>query len=564
MPKTTPEITSLNIIQKGFGYFPKHVFLTFISVVLLSMFFMHTNELSDDQLNYVAIADKIMNPQELVHWVPYRTFSFILAGLFQFTHDHIISFKWIYSITAFLYMLSMYWALSKFVPNRIISISASIASLIPHYTLGMTFWGFAGSSFILPRILFMPIVPIVLGGLFIWENKNKYFLLPSLAAIFGTLSFESFLLAAICFPYMGLRLIHNKSGIKLWLKLIVSCVITTAIAASILFLPKLYEPDFFTVLKPVYENIFAALFSQLSALSPASLVQLHWEAAYAACWWTLLPPQFSDIAFAIFDSFFIFILAIPGACILFKSNRYLFYQVMYIVGAIFICAYVYQGFRLIGWKMWNMHPHIWEEARCFKFIFFPLFLCSAIMLQRIWTKSGVKNWLIWFVILSISPLFVIRSIPLPLKESIHRLSIKIFSKTEYQGYVRKALKMPDYTWLEEVRELNQILHNIQENDVTVLSTLHELKKSQKTIVIAYNDKRVDWMQYQGQSLPKLPYWYTAYTEIRNTLASGNALTILDVAHKYQCNYIVTESPLSHAKLSTLYMGQRLFLYKIVN
>jgi hypothetical protein len=416
----------------------------------------------------------------------------------------------------------------------------------------------------LPRILFMPIVPIILGGLFIWENKNKYFLLPGLAAIFGILSFESFLLAAVCFVYMGLRLIQTKAGMNLWLKLIGAWVITTAITAAILFLPKLYEPDFFTVLKPVYEIIFGALHSQMSALSVVNLVQLHWEAAYAACWWTLLPPQFSDIAFAVFDSFFIFILAMPGVCILFKKNRPLFYQVLSIVGAIFICAYGYQIFRLIGWKLWNMGPHIWEEARCFKFIFFPLFLCSAVILQKIWKESGVKKWMVWVLVLSISPLFVIRSIPLPLKESIHQLSIQIFSKTEYQGYVHKALKMPEYAWLEEVRELNKLLHDIQDINVTVLSTLHELKKSQKTIVIAYNDKRVDSMQYQGQSLPKLPYWYTAYTEIKNALDSGEVQTILDMAHKYHCNYIVTKSPLSHPRLTGLYIGQQLFLYKIVS
>lgn len=554
------------------------IWLAVIGTTLL----MRTREFSDDQLNYIVIAEKIIsgNPAERI-WVPYKTFSFLLAFCKSWLGDYISALRLIYVVVAYAYLKAMSWGLEYFLEHkRWTCLVVSIVSLVPQYTLGMTYWGFAGSYFILARILAMPVIPVAFRLFFETKSPWNRFGALMLTAISGILSQEILLLWVAFWFYLCVELLIFDSCRKMTLQMrvTVSGLLGSALAVWVIICaPAWFGPDPFVELNGVYSKLAGAYGSSEASWQFLQNADFHWEAAYSACWWTLFPPALSDLVFGFFNMFPLLVAAIPGLVFLRRHRRSLFLSMALISGAVIVVAYAYPFFRWLCWKVCGWPPDIWEEVRAIKFLYFPIYVSIGMGVLIFWREKRRMAAAGLLLLAAASPLQIIRALPYSLREELSEYAFNWISGSDKQRYVLKAFKVVDYRAQHDIRRIKEILNAHQDQVSGVVSDLYDLKATDRDIYVTYNDKRNGTMRAFGRKYQKLPLWHAGYKEISRFMdecggdlsaksenvcgcESSKAMAIM---RKFDSRFIVLPCVYPEkSDLHILYQGERFSLYEI--
>lgn len=554
-PGTTDRAVTLQNLIKPF----------LIAAVITAGFLMMMGgaRLSDDQINYVAIAERILDPAApVVSWVPYRTFSFLLAGLFGLTGDHILSLKVIFAAVSFLYLIGMARFLGIFLKNKPAVWAATVISMTPGYTLGMTFWGFGQFELILARTVFMALAPWVLW--LFWDPAPRRRALSLILCALGTiLSMEAMLLLAIMGLCMVLQFMLDKkvraqaAGVLGW-----GMAVAALIGIVVYYIPVFYQRDIFFTQAPIYQSMIEANRAWVQALAPAAFVDLFWEAAYACCWWTLFPPRLSDLLFALANQGLLIGAAVLGWSFLRRSGGSLAGRWGLWTLCVIAVAYGYPLARFVGWKLLDLPPHIFEEVRAFKFFHPLLFVCAGLALDRLWQGRRRAAFAALTAILCVAPLGVLQSIPADWKSAIHDLAARYVTDPEKLGYVAKALALRDGELDQDLGEIRSILEERTPQDAFVLSTQYPLRLSGRNLIALYNDKRNGYLDIDGETYARLPYWYVSYKEISEASDTCDEEQLIQLARKYGCDFAAVPCSFSGSRWETLYSGRRVSLYRL--
>jgi len=538
--------------------------LFFAGIITLSLLWMAgRSALSDDQLSYWVIAQRILSPDVSLIWKPFRTFAFLLAGLSKFFPHPAACFKCVYVLAALFYLNTMAWCLRYFFKDERIVLAVVWISFIPRYTLGLTYWGFMGFDYVLARILVMPLVPVILRLFVEWQKDRRRWAVLPLCALGGLLSFEAFILLVLLAGVEAVSLVRDAGSRTMRGPALAGLGLSFVLAAAIFFMPRIYDPQPAYVLRPVFENIIPANAGFMESLSPGAFADLYWNAARSAYWWGMFPPGAGDIGFALFHSMFLLALAVPGFIYFRGEHAQGFrFAVRFLVVGVLI-AYGYQLARWVGWKLWGGWPDVWEEVRVFKFLFFPLFLAAGYAL-RAWFGSG-RFWrgLLALMVLSLPMGDLLKFLPEHVKHQVKSAGSRWVHHPAYESYARKALGLRDAAGAGEEREIGRILSSLSAGGRGfVLSTSHRLKETGHHIVISYHDKHAGIIEFGGRTYQKLPYWYIAYEQVKAALDSCDPERILKTARKYGCRYVVPPCRLAHPGFKPLYEGSRYSLYEL--
>jgi hypothetical protein len=547
-------------------YFP-HFFP--LSAVAVSAFTMKGRALSDDQITYWIRSEIIADSfhRHLFSWDVTSSFSLLLAVAHRWLADPSACFIAVYTPIAILYFYSMKWSLDYFLKNSSISFLVSLVSIAPLYTLAMTYWGFAGFEFIKSRILIMPLVPVIFRLFFQWEDNKKIWIPFFLCGLGMILSLEIMYLLLALSLYLLVLSMATRTSSSQRRRAIVIAIYSVAAIVFIYWLELfllIHNPTTLSSFDDApYPRLIQVYEGFIYELTNKAYVDLVWQASYAAFWWTMFPLRGTDLLFALFNAMFLLPLAAAGFLILKNEGPRLFWKVIGLMGCICVTAFAYQVLRFIGWKLFDWRPHILEEYRAVKFLYFPLYLAAGLFLKTLWMQQK-KMWVfVLAALLCIPPLAVLRNLPQPVKQQIVQNAHAAFRlKPQQDEYLEKALQFRDPGQKEDIEKMIDILQAMPSDSTEfVLSDIHALSLSGKRVMLSYQNKRAG--RPIGNKEDRkfyLPYWYLAYSEISAALHSGNADRLIEMARKYGCKYIAAEQPVKNEGWKCLYTGQRYNLY----
>ncbi len=533
-------------------------------VVSLSSILLMGNTLSDDQVWYVSMADQMISKQyawEL--WAPRYSFAYILSLLSQITANHVYSLKLLSLVCLMFYLNSANWCFKHIFRGRIISICLAFISVMPAFTLGMTFWGFLGIGYILPRMLIMPFVPLVLGLIIFNVNSRKVMYAFLLAAFGSLLNFESVLLLGLSCCYWFVRNLIAKNtkslfDVWIWISIVIAAYITLAIFSldQYLFLNSSES------INQSYNVIIQALNTHVASLNQAEYIRVYWEAAYEGCWWAMFPPRLSDLAFIIGNQLPTLVASLIGFMLIRKENPKLLFNLIIFTLCVIFLAYGNQIYRYLGWKLWGWEPRIYEEIRTFKFFQLVIFIFSGFTLKHLWNLKKRGLFILLFLILCAPPLSLAKSLPLSIKGVVKSVGNRVSPNASAQAYIDKALGLVHSKKAEEVVELNQVLSNQLPLSDSILTLNHRIRLSGHPLVMPYIDKRLDPFEVNGVRYNRLIYWYLAYSEIKAAFDTCDISQSIHLANKYHTKYIVSECKFNNPKLLSIQQGQYLNLYEL--
>lgn len=548
--------------------------LIFLGTILTTLFWMKNAALSDDQITYLVIAKRflgIVTPP--VSWNSVDIFSYFLAGAYLVTRDFFQSFLWVYALVGMIYLNAARACFRSFFKDEKAAVALSLISIVPHYTLGMTYWGFAGFEYIKGRILFMPLAVLVLKIFFAAKEEKDIHKVFLLCAAGGILSYEAFYLLGLLILYV--LMMRSREGVlfsggqEVYSGMLWALAVMAGIYFSNVIIGGWYHSTSPRMLWDVYEKIILANRAQVLSMSHAEYVRHYWEAAYKAFWWTMFPPKGVDLVFAFGNSVFLIFFGVWGAFLQKKEKPAFFRSNVLFLACAAAISYVYQAARFFSWKFFLTEPVIFEEVRAFKFSFFPLFLFigSFLIYQR---QRGKKTLVLCsLVLMFVSPLEVLRGLPQSARTRLQTQALRSLGEDGfYRSYLSKALNNSS---LSESRELEAISEGLQEisrkegRRLPVLSDRHELESSGQEILVTYHDKRWHTETINGEKFDTLVYWHLAYEEISRSLREQNIPSILRLAAKYGCNYVVMppQAPLPK-EFRPVYEGTHYGLYRIEN
>ncbi len=533
--------------------------------------------LSDDQVTYLYKAELIAKTSGLpgAWWNPSSTFSYFLNMVNAWVNDEKASFVVIYVITAFVYLYGMTWALRKYIPSPTIASFIAIISLIPHYTLGMTYWGFGGFEFIRARILIMPFVPVLLRCYFDWKASHRILIVFLGCCMVAVLNFEIIYMGAILCLY-SLFFVLTDASIRRSIKYshVLGIMLFGSMSIFFLYYNKIMihfigASKVFFVL-PTYELLKRVFEGNLHQLTDMQYLDLKWEAAEKAFWWGLFPPRLSDIGLFLIEHIFILILAVGGCFVWKKRSKASFDQWVKFTLCTLVIAYGYQIIRTFGHYIMHWSPDIREEVRAFKFITFPMYISVGWFLTKM---VGEKKYL-WIIIccltLFIAPVQVARRIPVQWKIQCVQWS-QTFLTVEKQAYLEKVFAIKNSDQSEDIEQINSLLSQFWIGDTddikqSVLTTEHKIKFSDRPTLISYQDKRgapTKYFENSSERTDLLVFWYLAYKEISQVLELDDPQLWILAAKKFECRFIVSKYNIQFAGLEKLYVGKSLNLYRIL-
>ena len=522
--------------------------------------------LSDDQITYWATAEAVRTmPFFSVLWNPTHLFSYCLAWIFRFTGDPSASFLVLYALTVFLYLRAMVWCLSYFFKDKKLCFCLALVSIVPHYTLAMTYWGFAGFEFIKGRILLMPLLPVIFRRYYEWKEDRKIWRPLALCGLGTILSYE----AAYLLGILALDSAWNFWREKERRSLLPSFFKGVFLALALVFLVR-YSQDYlqsyfgihwFDNTAEIYEKLVPANRETILAMSGPEYADLHWRSAYRGFWWTLFPPRWMDLAFAAFNAFFLLLFGFLGARRQKKENPALFaWNVRLLIGVVLV-SYSLQALLFVGWKTMGWHPSIWEEVRAFKFAFFPLFLFIGSYLVFQLKENRAARFYAAILLLLLSPLEILQSLPPETKARSLETMTRVLKNPVYAEYAAKALNVKDAAVEKDISRIRLFLKLRKDRNLFALTDLHALKEEGVHTIISYQDKRIHDFR-AGPRQDRLPYWGLAYEEVQGALRSGDAARVLRTADKYECAWVVSPHPLAHERLESKYAGSVYHLYRV--
>lgn len=544
-----------------------HFFL--LSVAAMSALAMKGSGLADDQITYWNRAEIMADffHRHLICWDFTSSFSLLLALAHRWLVDPSSCFIAVYIPIAILYFYSMKWSLDYFLKDSRISFLVSLVSITPLYTLGMTYWGFAGFGFVTSRILIMPLVPLVFRLFFQWQDTRKTWIPFFLCGLGMILNFEiTYLLLALLLYLLVLSIGAGIPGSQRRYAIFIAIVSLGTIAFVYwlqLFLithnptPLAYVDDApYLKLIQVHEGF-------VYHLTTKEYADLLWQASSAAFWWTLFPLRWTDLLFALFNALFLLPCAALGFFVLRDKEPRLFWKILGFMGCVCATAFAYQAVRFIGWKLFGWRPHVLEEYRAIKFLYFPLYLAAGFFLKNLWTQQK-KIWVFALAaLLCVSPLAVLRNLPQPFKQRIFQNASAAFHlKPQQAEYLEKALQSSDPERKKDIEKMIDILKAMPSSSTEfVLSDIHALSLSGKRVMLSYQSKRSG--RPPGSKEDRkfyLPYWYLAYSEISTALHSESADRLPETAKKYGCRYIAAERAVKSEDWKCLYTGLKYNLY----
>lgn len=547
-------------------FFPHFVL---VSVAVITGVAMRGSKLSDDQITYWVRAETITDffHRHLICWDFSSTFSLLLALAHLWLVEPSSCFIAIYIPIAVLYFYSMAWALDYFLKDRRIAFLLALVSITPLYTLGMTYWGFAGFGFVSGRILIMPLAPVVFRLFFQWQNSRKVWIPFCLCVLGMFLSFEIMYLLLTLVFYLLVSSIVVKTSAEQRGRAIFILIFALGMIALInsleQFLIAHYPTPVGSVDDAPYLKLIQVHGGYVYHLANKEYADLLWESSYAAFWWTMFPLRWTDLAFALFNALFLLPCAILGFSILKNDEPTLFWKIVGLMGCVCATAFGYQTLRFVGWKLFGWHPHVLEEYRAIKYLYLPFYLAAGFLLKNLWARQK-RIWVFALAaLLCISPLTVLRSLPRPLKQTIVEDARAAFHLQGQQTeYLQKAVQISDLEQKTDIARMVDVLRATPSHSAEfVLSDVHELNLSGKRVMLSYQSKRGD--RPAGSKAERdffLPYWYLAYSEISRALHSGSPTRLSETAQKYGCRFIAAEGVIDDENWRCLYAGRKYNLY----
>ncbi len=523
--------------------------------------------LSDDQISYWYRASEIITHNfSIRYWNPTATFSYLLGFLYLVLHNVKWAFLFIFGCISVLYCVAMTLSIKIFLKNELLSLGIAIISLIPVYTLGMTYWGFGSFDMVRGRILIMPIAPLVIVWFYEKRNSGKIWIPLVLCSLAGVIHLEIIYLAIIL--SVVLFWLHYQIGIdkKIFTQTLLPIALSGIVICGIYFIPKIVQsylgPNPTTVLFHWLTLSREYYSDYINQLSNHAYLKLQWEASKSAFWWTMFPPRLTDIVYVAVSSFFLFFFGTLGLLEIKKKNYELFKFILIFLVATLSVAYGYQFIRYIGRFLWGASPKIWEEVRAVKFIYFFIYLSIGFLFKKWLVEKKFGLIVIASILIVFSPIQILTVLPTQWKERLITHTSTIFRQPYLTEYFRKALKIVDVKQERDLKAIEGIFAKEVKTDrrTYALTDIHSLKQSGLVTLISYQDKRSSTSQINRED--PLPYWYLAYNEISQALRSGNSEKVLQTAKKYQCEWVVSYQKLSDKNLIPRYEGEELFLYQV--
>ena len=527
----------------------------FIPYLLTTLYFIDLSGFSDDQTSYFLRAQMIAAGDagyQAGHFFPY-----ILAKIYQLTGDFKTSFIVIYALVCFAYFHLTHAGFDIILKNRMVSLFLTIISLTPHYTLGMTFWGFAGSEFITARILIMPFVVPILAVYLTNLDKPGVFWLYGLCIILSLLHLSAIYLLGVMIVYYCLyRLVKRRfKPDKAAIYFLTASAWSGVWVLAMLYLIPGQHLDYFLI--DTYRVITRVNHEYALSLTDREYLNLLWGSMSAAFWWAMFPPKLTDLFYAVTESFFLLAFAAAGFAALKKERGDLFRAMIMLMVSVLAVSYGFQTFCWIGWKLFGLGPKIYEEVRAFKFIYFPIFIAIGFFLMR----PNRKFKVVILILLVISPFGLVRMTPNGLKLSMVEQFDRLFPNPIYHEYVEKALKIKSVDEAE-ITQLIKIIKKEAPEEATILTTIHKIKQSGRRIIISYQDKRSGRQGFTGPRKDEIVYWHLAYQEVSRVIKSRDPKHIRDTARKYNANYVILENRQDDPGLKPMFEGNRYFLYEV--
>ena len=488
--------------------------LILLAVTIVSARVIDFHNFSDDQKTYIRIATDILS--QPVPWMPSDSFAWILAGFYRLYGDWAQTFALIYGLFAGLYLLTAYACLRWLRLGSTPALAAALISLVPHYTLGMTSWGFAGAEFVTARITILPIA-VLLMTVFLRNcdsHRVTWIFPPAAVASFLHLS-SAFLFSILVIAYGLVRARDLRRAFRdAVAPLLLSTAIIAPLAYRVLFPPA--SGGFDVILLQIYEKMAAVQGPNMDALDPAATIDLLWKAAYAGFWWTMFPPRLGDVVYVLAENGVI----LAAVCLAWLRRNCIASQEASLPGGLSAVA--------IGFTFRNL-------------------------------RNSVPGALL-FAALLVSPTMAVRMLPETAKVFLRSAALQYGPSDLNPEYLEKALGLRG-TARQELDELVESLRLARQGEACrVIGLEHELKRSGCAVFVSYQDKRSPLRNPGGH--PLLLVWYLSYEEIRSAIESGDPDRIVKVAERYGANMAVLPRSVRDPRFVPVFYGLHWHAYRI--
>lgn len=515
---------------------------------------------SDDQKSYIRIATDIVS--QPVPWIPSDSFAWILATLYRLCGDWPQTFTFVYGLFAGLYMPTAYACLRSLRLRPAPALAATLISMVPHYTLGMTFWGFAGAEFVTARITIIPMAALLLTAFL--RNRDSQ-LLPWLFPAAAAASFlhlsSAFLFAILIVAYGVVRAGALRRALaEAVAPMFVSAVLFAALAYRQFLVPSTAGLD--VLLLQIYEQMASVQGTRLDGLDPEGALELLWRAAYAGFWWTMFPPRLSDIAYVLGENALILAavwLAWTRCFRPFRDQDSLASRLAALAIGVGVTAYGFQAANFIAWKLIGAPPRIFEEVRAFGFLYWPIYVAIGFAFQRCGTCL-LKGLL--FAALLVSPTMAVRKLPEAAKATLRSAALRYGPVNLNPEYLEKALGRHAATH-QELERLTDSLRLVRQGAACrIIGLEHELKRSGCAVFVSYQDKRAGRLGFAHADA--LLIWYLSYEEIRVAIESGDPDRIVAIAGRYGANMVILPREIRDPRFGPVFSGTHWHAYRIVS
>lgn len=532
--------------------------LVLLAVTIVSARLIDFHVFSDDQKTYIRIATDVLSMP--VPWIPADSFGWILAGFYRLCGDWALTFTLVYGLFAGLYLFTAFACLRWLRFGSMPALAAALISLVPHYTLGMTSWGFAGAEFVTARIIILPIAALLMTVLLRHYDSDRVTWIFPAAAASSFLHLSSAFLFSILLVAYGLARAGDlrRAFTNALAPLLASAAIFAVLAHYVFFPPT--PGGFDALLLQIYEKMAGVQGPRIDAMDPAATIDTLWQAAYTGFWWTMFPPRLGDVAYVLAEN-----ALVMGAVWLAWMQRAraagqeaaLARRLTHMAIAVVVTAYGFQTVNFLAWKLAGAPPRLFEEVRAFGFLYWPI--CVAIGGAFACLRNGAIKALL-FAALLLSPTSAVRALPVAGKLFLRSAALRYGPSNLNREYLDKALGL-HLASRQELERMAQSLGQTQQGEACrIIGLEHELKRSGCAVFISYQDKRSSRFGNPGRDA--LLVWYLSYEEIRSAIDSGDPEWIAKIAGRYGANLAVLPRPVRDPRFVPLFSGARWHAYRI--
>jgi len=532
--------------------------LVLLAIACASACLIDFHGFSDDQKTYIRIASDIISRP--VRWYPPDSFAWVLAGLYRLCGGWAQTFTVVYGLFASLYLSTAYICLRRLCFGATPAFATTLISLVPHYTLGMTSWGFAGAEFVTARVMILPVAVLLMTVFLTKRDTGRVTGIFPLAAAGSFLHLSSaFLFSILVVAYCLVRVRDLRRALADALAPLLLSTLVFAVLAYHLYFPPV-TGGFDQLLLQVYETMSKVQGPRIDALDTAARTDLLWQAAYTGFWWTMFPPRLADVAYVGAEN--VVVLAVAwlawmkcaraGA-----QERVLAGRLAALAAGVAVTAYGFQTTDFLAWTLAGAAPKIFEEVRAFGFLYWPIYVAIGFAFERL---RGRLPGMLLFAALLVSPTMAVRALPQTAKLSLRSAALQYGPSNLNPEYLDKVLGLYAGSRAELERLADAIGQAQRGRACVVFGLEHELKRSGCAVFVSYQDKRSPLHDPGGRALLE---WYLSYEEIRSAVESGEPDRIADLAARYGANIAVLQRRVRDPRYLPLFDGERWHAYRIL-